>query len=127
NYPHLANYMITRKHLPNKLMSIVDQYNLRKLTRCFSPATCSSLASKFPQFSLQDFHVIACGGYQMKLAKSYNAEHRGTHADFLLEILQHEKIKINFLEHNIDSTEPLLIRAKIHSRFFSSKIRMAFI
>ena len=138
NCPDLPSEMLSRMEMQNKLQPILDDDYLNiNLTRYFWKSfELSEVEHIFPQLTIGDLQNIACGTYQLKMALGYYSEHVFSHNGiFDVQIFQNppeqnsrkQLKRLNYPKYEIEIEEPVLIRAKMHSRYSSSKIRTIYV
>ena len=120
NVDIIGDNMLNNVAKLNLLSNIIEEHNLNRKSKSFM---IFNTFSNLPKLSEKDLEIhIACGTYQMKIAKSYYSEH--VKDDGLYRINIHKHVNIPSIEYDkfgINVTTPILIRAKIKSRFRSNK------
>lgn len=141
-YENVATIMTSRLNVPNKLKSIVEQYNLAQVKVPYIEVNYTRLDNRennnllqFPELTMNDLYYLSLGSYQIKNAVSYYAEHNKDNI-FLVHKFQpnarHATATLNFINHGIDVAEPLkaymkLVKAYMKSRYRSGKHHHIFV
>ena len=127
-YPGLAEHLKARMTVENHLADMVAAIkpNLTITKPPFELIDHNTIATTFPQLSEHDLHMISCGPYQIKNARSYFGHipdpNKGT---FALEWYSSSRSPLNYQQYgiSIDTTNAILVRGGIDSRFQKNKNR----
>lgn len=131
----VARKMIARRNAPNLLQRLVTTMRLPTQRTIFSKLDVSSghgIEQLFPQLTIEQLRNIALGTYQLRNCLSYLAEHEGTHGG-LFEVTTFDPpsrasiATIPYEQYDIEVREPLLIKAKMQSRFRSAATHYQFV
>lgn len=123
----IAARMLSLQHLTNNLAQLVDEERLNYRRAAFQRIEEVEL-NRFPRLSYDELVMFCCGTYQLRMAKSYYAEHVQSSGDFEFQITR-ESTNIDYFRYEIclPNNDSLLIRTKIRSRHVNSVKYFAYI
>jgi len=122
----IAKRILENLNRPNKLQTLVEAQRLNRIKRGFVSLTEFEI-DDFPQFSENQLcNYLSLGTYQLKQAKCYVAEHMKNAGRYTIDVARHgSPLLVNTAEIRVDN--PLLIRARIHSRFRSTALYYVYV
>ena len=128
DYPGLAEHLKARMSVENHLAEMVATIkpSLTITKPPFELIDHSTIAATFPQLSETDLHMISCGPYQIKNARSYYGQipdpSKGT---FALERYSSSRLPLDYQRFGItiNRENAILVRGGIDSRFQKNKDR----
>lgn len=128
NEEQIAQQLIARAALNNNLIRLATDRNLNQRRAIFNDLNENAIhVEDFPVLTENDLKLIACGSYQLKLAPAYYAEHMKENGQFTIQVCRYTGPALPYNDYNITVNDPILIRAKIHSRFSNNKHRFVYI
>lgn len=127
SFPGIAEAMLARLAVENKLQTLVAELSLEGARIVFNRLQDNGriIARRFPQLTPAELHMLAFGSYQPRNARSYFGQHMEDNRNIFL--LGEYQGNIDYRRFNIDVDEPMLLKAKIHSRFTGRKQHYAFV
>lgn len=133
----IALAMKSRLHVPNLLKEVVGHYNLSKVKVPYIDFNYTALDNKlnnlvlqFPELTLDDLYQVSLGPYQIKNAISYYAQHQKDGIFLVQKFEPDSRSRISALDyanHGINISDPLLVKAYMRSRFRGSKNHHIFV
>lgn len=124
NEEGVARRMLELLNTPNIVWDIIKKSNFEDGNRFFDKST---IAEFFPELTPDDLFWIALGTYQIRMARSYYAEHIRESNGFEIEIYKREQVNKFFGHLFTEESELYLVRSKIKSRFQSQKIHKTYV
>ena len=121
--PQVATRMLREVNSPNIIQTIVEDEHLIRRNSSFETLSEDHFQN-LPEWTILDIHSF-CGVYQLKLAKSYIADHfdKGKY-EFLVN---KDSFVPKFSNYGICVSEPVFLKTKLYSRHISSKVYSQFI
>ncbi|CAH2084578.1 unnamed protein product [Euphydryas editha] len=114
-----------RMNRPNHLADFVDRNVMNRQRATFQSITGDQhFFDDFPNLSEDDLTLLALGTYQVKLARSYYAEHL---RQGLYNIEVYREQQISRLSEYIEEQDVYLLRVRIQSRHVRSRIYYSYI
>jgi hypothetical protein len=101
----IAKDALSRSTLDNEMKTRVRVEKLDRDTDLWTKASCDVLQD-FPLLTIQDIEKLTLGVYQLSLAKHYTKKHLNEESEFII---------------NVNIEIPGVLRAKLDSRFTSTK------
>lgn len=128
DFLNVSAQMLGRVNSTNKLKSKVCSKSFRKYEKFFQ--LINSTEIRFPRLNLEDIKSFSCGTYSIREAISYVAFHKNEH-NGNFEIFTFPRTLIWALLSELCRTEvvqqPMLIYAKLKSRFRSDRFHKVYI
>ena len=121
---HLKARMSVENHLADMVAAIKPSLTITKPP--FELIDHSNIAATFPRLSEHDLHMIACGPYQIKNARSYYGHIPDpSKGIFALERYSSSRPPLNYHDYDItiNAADAILVRGGIDSRFQKNKSR----
>lgn len=120
-----VNIINERFEIPNLLADYVIRHNINRQRASFERLSSDQpIFEDFPVFSEEDLILFALGTYQIKLARSYYAEHL---IEGLYNIEVYRERQISQLRDFIEEEDIWLLRVRIQSRHVRSRIYYSYI
>jgi hypothetical protein len=112
----IAETMLARVGERNRLGDMVGTMGLNRKSASFESIDGSSI-DDFPQLTEADLRLITLGTYQLRMARSYYAEHIKTNGRLEIEVCKHVgPLSLNSHGFSVDGRDLMLIRGRIQSR-----------
>lgn len=112
NANEIVNIINEQLFADNVLASIVQEENLTRRNSFFHDIIRSNIA--FPNLTMAELVLFACGTYQIRQARSYIGEQLRFHGLYTIEVCRENVVNLSRL-----GGVPYLIRAKVKSRHVS--------
>lgn len=127
DYQTIAIRMTNCINIKNKLQTIIKSNVFQRTVKHFETTDAMNIC--FPRFDTNAIKNFALGTYSVKQAESYTAEHIRLHGEFMLFQFPNKYVWTHFggicKEENY--AKPMLICAKIKSRFRGQKVHTVYI
>ena len=116
----VTDKMLRNVNEENKLANLVIEEKLNKKRNIFKPIQDLELHN-FPRLQLDDLTLYTCGSYQLKMARSYYAQHVSENDDFKCDaVTETQKIDYSKYGIDIDPYNAILLKARISSKHFNA-------
>jgi hypothetical protein len=113
----IAEQMLLRSDKGNSLAEMVQTLGLNRKSAQFQSIDGNDL--QFPELTEADLRFLTLGGYQLRLAPSYYAEHIKMNGRYEIGVCKHVG-PLSLTSHGISAGDPMLIRGRIQSRHRNS-------
>ena len=130
-HPNIPEDMLSRLNKENKLIKLVEDHHLLTVRVPFKKLDddTHSIQRYFPQLYYNDLYRISLGPYQIRNAVSYYALHTADTEGifFVYEFKPSSNVPVDYAKYDIDVIDPILVKAKMDSRFRSNKLHHLFV
>lgn len=112
----IAERMLQLVDRNNPLSDLVEEQNLNARKSNFQRIEVAEI-TYFPKFDISQLQLYTCGTYQIRMAKSYYADHIAQSGDFEFQVAK-ETAEIDFMAYSIalTSLDSLFIKTRLRSR-----------
>lgn len=122
-YTDMANRMVNRLDMDNKVQRIVNKTSFEKLIRKQSYYLFENIA--FPILSYEDLEKIACGEYQIAQARRYLST-QSNNQNLPIYTFFREDMDKHFQSEYQSTDQLILVMINLKSRFISTKVYRVF-